>query len=58
MANPTKKHLRRDIDECLCNTDNIKRKDLVTLAEWKRLSPSQQCKRCIKEKEKVEFKIQ
>jgi hypothetical protein len=51
MTASTKKHLTRDIDECLCNTEGVKREDLVySLKEWKKLHPSQQCKRCIKEK--------
>ncbi len=54
MANSPKKHLTRDTDECLCNTDGVKREDLVySIADWKKLPPSQQCKRCIKEREKL-----
>jgi hypothetical protein len=50
----SKKHLTRDTDECLCNTDGVKREDLVySLSEWKKVSPSQQCKKCIKEREKL-----
>ena len=53
MANASKKHLTRDIDEPLCITDGVKREDLVySLSDWKKIHPNQQCKRCIKEKEK------
>ena len=52
MANSPKKHLARDTDECLCNTNGVDRKDLVySLSDWKKLPLSQQCKRCIKERE-------
>ena len=50
MASAPKKLLTRDTDECLCNTDSVKREDLVySLSDWKKLPPNQQCKRCIKE---------
>ena len=53
MANSLKKHLTRDVDECLCDTNGVKRENLVeSLSDWKRLAPSQRCKKCIKEKEK------
>ncbi len=52
-TNSSKKHLTRDIDECLCNTDGVKREDLVySLSDWKKLHQNQKCKKCIKEKEK------
>ena len=50
----SKKHLTRDTDECLCNTEGVKREDLIySLLDWNKLSPSQKCKRCIKEKKKL-----
>ena len=50
----SKKHLTRDTDECLCNTDGVKREDLVySLSDWKKLPQSQQCKKCINEREKL-----
>jgi hypothetical protein len=52
MASSAKKHLSRDTDYCLCATEGVKPQDLVhTVKEWKQIPPSQQCKRCIKEKE-------
>jgi hypothetical protein len=57
MAVFSKKHLTRDTDECLCSTEGVKREDLVySLSDWNKLPPSQQCKRCIKEKVKQKKK--
>lgn len=53
MSTPSKKHLTRDIDEPLCNTEGVKREDLLySLSDWNKLSPSRKCKRCIKAKKK------
>lgn len=58
MSNLSKKHLTRDTDECLCNTEGVKREDLVySLSDWNKLSPSQKCKRCIKEKKNEKIKL-
>jgi hypothetical protein len=52
MANSPKKHLTRDTDECLCNTNGVNRKDLIRyLSDWKKIPLSQQCKKCIRENE-------
>ncbi len=57
MATLSKKHLTRDTDECLCNTEGVKREHLVySLSEWNKLPPSQQCKRCIKENQNKKTK--
>jgi hypothetical protein len=53
MVTSSKKHLTRDIDECLCYTEGVNRQDLVySISVWNKLPPSQKCKRCIKEKAK------
>ncbi len=52
MTTNTKKHLSRDTDYALCNTEGFKKEDLIhNLKDWMKLPPSQQCKKCIKEKE-------